>query len=132
MFLDILNDNQKIMFLDMATHVAQSNGLVDDAEQNMLSQYCNEMGISYEMADLNTIDNIISGFAGAEESVKKVVVFELLGLGYIDGEFDSLESSIVKDFALRIGLSEEEYNRLKTDLEEYVALVGMIQGHLFE
>ncbi len=132
MFLNTLNNEEKTMFIDMAVHVSQSNGIIEEKEQSMLDLYCNEMGInSYNRTELHSIDEIKTLFSSSSESAKRIAVFELLGLGYMDGNYDELETSIIKDFATSIGLTKETYNRLNRDIEDYTTVLGFIQNHIF-
>ncbi len=46
MFLGKLNEEEKKLFLNLAVKVAEANGIVAEAEKNMINQYCLEMGLS--------------------------------------------------------------------------------------
>ena len=132
MFLNALSTEEKSMFLDMAIRASQVNGLVEESERSMLEQYCKEMDIApHEKSELHTIDDIKSFFSDSSDISKRVVVLELLGLGFIDGNYDESENAVVKEFALGIGLSEETYNRLKRDIDQYITILGIIQEHVF-
>ena len=132
MFLNTLNDEEKSMFLDMAIHSSQVNGLVEESERSMLEQYCKEMDVApYEKSELHTVDEIKEFFSNSSDIAKRVAVLELLGLGYIDGNYDEAENSVVKDFAIGIGLSEETYNILNRDIDQYITILGIIQDHVF-
>ena len=132
MFLNTLNAEEKTMFLDMAIRSSQVNGLVEESERNMIEQYCKEMDIdAHERKDIHSTDEIIEFFFNSSDISKRIVVLELLGLGYIDGNYDESENSIVKDFALGIGLSEETYDKLNRDIDQYITILGIIQEHVF-
>ena len=132
MFLRSLNNEEKKMFLDMAVYVSKANGIIEKSESDLLEQYCNEMGIaSYDMSALCEINEIKEFFSNASDSIKRVVTLELIGLGYVDGEFEEVENQMVRNFALGIGLSEEVYDELRRDIEEYTVILGIIQKHVF-
>ena len=133
MYLNVLTSEEKVLFLDLAVYVSKSNGLIEESEQNIIDQYCKEMGIEdYDASTLHSMDEIINLFSASNDNSKRVAVLELLGLGYTDGSFDELENSIVKDFATSIGVSEETYNKLNRDIVEYTTLLGIIQDHVFD
>ena len=133
MFLDRLNDNEKVMFLDLAVYVAQCNGVVDVQEKNMLLQYCHEMGIAfYDVSKLHLFDDVKTCFSKSSESIKRIVVLEILGLCYADGEFDNIEKSFVYGFANSIGVNDNVYQDLSRDIREYSAILGIIEGHISE
>lgn len=132
MFLGALNTQEKTMFLDMAAHVSKANGIIEKSEQEMIDQYCVEMGIeSHDLSTIHSVDDIKEFFLNSSESTKRVITLELLGLGYMDGKFDEFENSVVRDFSIGIGLSEEVYTRLARDIEEYTALLRIIHEHVF-
>lgn len=132
MFLNTLSTEEKSMFLDMAIHASQINGLVEESERSILEQYCKEMDIKpYEKTKLHSINEIKEFFSSSSEVSKRVAVLELLGLGYIDGIYDETENAVVKDFAIGIGLSEETYKLLNRDIDQYITILGIIQEHVF-
>ena len=132
MFLNTLNAEEKSMFLDMAIHASQANGLFEESELDMLEQYCKEMNIEpCKKTELHTVDEIKAFFSNSSDISKRVAVIELLGIGYIDGNYDEAENNVVKDFAIGIGLTEETYRRLNRDIEQYITILGIIQEHVF-
>lgn len=132
MFLNTLNSEEKKMFIDMAIHVAESNGMIAEAEQHMIDVFSKEMELNnYDRNDLKTIDEIKKVFQNSDEASKRVAVFELMGLGYMDGEFDEIEDRLIKEFATAIDIPDETYTRLSRDIDEYITLIGFIQDHVF-
>ena len=132
MFLNTLNTEEKLMFLDMAILASQANGLFEESELDMLEQYCKEMDIKpCKKTELHTIDEIKAFFSNSSDISKRVAVLELLGIGYVDGNYDEVENDVVKDFAIGIGLSEETYQQLNRDIEHYTTILGIIQEHVF-
>ena len=132
MFLNILNEDEKILFLEMALTVAAANDVLEETEVLMLEQYCKEMDIApFEKPQIRSLDEIITAFKDSTETSKHIAVLELLGLGHSDGSFDKTEDSSIKDFALGIGLSEELYNTLSHDIDSYVTILNDIEAHVF-
>lgn len=133
MFLDRLNENEKVLFLDLSVYAAQCNGVVEDSEKDMLLQYCREMGIAfYDVSKLHELAEVKESFSSSDDLIKRIVVLELLGLCYADGDFDNVEKAFVSDFANSIGVSEEIYQKLNRDVEEYLTILGIIQDHIME
>lgn len=132
MFLSALNQEEKILFLEMAMNLAIANNVVDETEVLMLDQYCKEMEItSFDKSQIHTVEEIIDAFKGASETSKRIAVLELIGLSYSDGEFDKIEDSALRDFATGIGLAEETYEQLSSDINNYVSVANAIQEHVF-
>lgn len=132
MFLDRLNDKEKEMFLDLAVYAAQANGTVEDAEKNMIMQYCKEMSVAfYDISKLHTLDEIIGVFLKSSKEKKKIVILELLGLCFADNEFDDIEDAFIKKVSDDIGLKDNIYDILKKDIKEYSIILGILSDHIF-
>lgn len=133
MFLNELDLDEKRMFLRLADHLVAANGVVEEQEKNLINQYCFEMGLPMNNEiDPLPMSEIICLFQKRSESVKCVTIMELLGLGYIDGEYDEVEQSMMKSYVSDIGVSDEVYEKLRKDVEEYIYLVDIIKNHIFE
>lgn len=131
MFLSRLNNKEKEMFLDLAVYTAQSNGIVEDAEKEMIMQYCREMSVSfYDITNLHSMKELVDFFSEVSKEKKRIVMLELIGLCAADGETDSIETAFTKKFANEIGLTEEIYDVLKKDIEEYTIILSIISGHV--
>ena len=131
MFLDRLNDKEKEMFLDLAVYTAQSNGVVEESEKNMILQYCKEMAVAfYDISKLHSLEEVIAVFAKSSKEKKKIVILELLGLCYSDDDFDEVEDAFVKKFSYDIGLKEDVYETLKKDIKEYTIILNILSNHV--
>lgn len=131
MFLGKLNNKEKEMFLDIAVYTAQSNGIVEDVEKELIMQYCREMGVSfYDISKLHSMQELVDFFSNVSKEKKRIVVLELVGLCYVDGCMDSIETAFTEKFSRDIGLSPEIYSMIKKDVEEYSIILGIISGHI--
>ena len=91
------------------------------------------MGIAfYDVSKLHELAEVKESFSSSDDLIKRIVVLELLGLCYADGDFDNVEKAFVSDFANSIGVSEEIYQKLNRDVEEYLTILGIIQDHIME
>lgn len=133
MFLDRLNDKEKEMFLDLTVYTSQANGVVEDTEKNMILQYCKEMGVAfYDISKLHSLDEIIAVFSKSSKEKKRIVVLEILGLCYADGDFDTVEQAFAKKFSQDIGLKEDVFDILSRDIKEYSIILGILTDHVLD
>lgn len=133
MFLDRLNDKEKEMFLDLTVYTSQANGVVEDTEKNMILQYCKEMGVAfYDISKLHSLDEIIAVFSKSSKEKKRIVVLEILGLCYADGDFDTVEQAFAKKFSQDIGLKEDVFDVLSRDIKEYSIILGILTDHVLD
>ena len=120
MFLNQLSYQEKKMFLDLSIHVAKANDELSVEEKAMISAYCTEMQLPpIELYETEPLETVTSYFALADEHIKKIVLLEVLGLAYADGEFDAAEISMVKKFSEELGITEEVYNKLHDAIKDY-------------
>lgn len=133
MFLDRLNDKEKEMFLDLTIYTAQANGVVEDTEKNMILQYCKEMGVAfYDISKLHSLEEVIEVFSKSSKEKKRIVVLEILGLCFSDGDFDTVEQAFAKKFSQDIGLKDDLFDTLSRDIKEYSIILGIITGHVLD
>ena len=133
MFLDRLNDKEKEMFLDLTVYTAQANGIIEDTEKNLILQYCKEMGVAfYDISKLHTLEEVVAVFSKSSKEKKRIVLLEILGLCYADGDFDTVEQAFAKKFSQDIGLKDDLFDTLSRDIKEYSIILGIITGHVLD
>lgn len=102
MFLNLLNNNEKIAFMELAYYAATANGIIDFFEKEMLDSYRKELGVEYIGEDFMTkvreIDSCLIQFKDSTAISKKAVYVELLSVCLSDKDFDISE----QDFMNRI------------------------------
>ncbi len=133
MFLDRLNDKEKEMFLDLTVYTAQANGIIEDTEKNLILQYCKEMGVAfYDISKLHSLEEVVAVFSKSSKEKKRIVLLEILGLCYADGDFDTVEQAFAKKFSQDIGLKDDLFDTLSRDIKEYSIILGIITGHVLD
>ncbi len=127
MFLEILKDDQKDLFLQLAVIAARENGYVDEAESEMLLKFANEMKIPPRAEAILSLDEIVDGLAkSCDKREKKVVLFEAAGIMNSDGEYNDAEYEFLKKIAAKFEISEEELETMMGLVSDYVALFNEI------
>lgn len=131
MYLNKLNIEEKKAFLGLAHLVAGANGVVDDAEKNMIAQYCVEMEITDIPSEKSSIESVISVFDNSTKVVKNIVMLELVGLCMTDGEYDTDETGVLEEIATGLGISKELINDFESDLKDYFEVVTKMTKRIF-
>ncbi|WP_064093129.1 hypothetical protein [Rossellomorea aquimaris] len=113
MFLQELNTEEKVAFLELAHLVANSNGIIDEKEQKMLDTYDYEMGLDLKMQDLNdlSISEIVPVFRSTR--VKRIVFLEALAVAFADGIYHEEQKSLIQELKVSFEISDEEYESFK-------------------
>lgn len=130
MYLSLLNDRQKQLFLMLSYNLANSDGDFSEAEQLMINSYATEMGISPNinnsfLDDSQIIDELEKSTGKRE---KKIIIFELIGLAMSDSSYNALEHETIRKVATKFAIDAafEEYCEKK--ISEYL----MFQNSLNE
>ncbi len=127
MFLNRLSEKEKNAFLSLSIHVSNANGKFHDAEKDMIQEYCREMGIPFfDAGSPQAMDEIIAVFKEADAHIKKIVLLEILGLAYADGNYDQSEKTFVLDCAEKIGLTDSDIEKTTAVIREYLAVIQKI------
>ena len=126
MFLDRLKSEEKKAFMVIANHAAEINGVVEEQEKQLLSEYCLELQISGNEAEGMKYEEAVPLFALAERSKKRILIFEILGLLYADGVFDDEEKQFIVELTQSIGLNKNEFDRILASLDRYIESVTEI------
>ena len=135
MFLNLLNESEKHVFISLAIRAAESNGVVEKEEIELINDYCREMmlnKIDVEKYIPESMENIVEILSSSEKSHKKIVLFEIMGLLNVDSEFDEKEKNFIYEFGLQIGIKNEELDQLRGSLDRYLKVVNYVTEELMK
>lgn len=124
MYLSLLKEEQKGVFLELAYEMAFLDNDFSEQEKLMIESYCNEMKMEVppvirarSMAEL--IKTIKEEW---EEREKKIVLFEIIGLAMIDSNYDEEERKSIVSMTEIFGLTDEFRDECEILLKEYVEM----------
>lgn len=127
MFLNQLNPKEKETFMSLSVHVANANGILANEEKEMIQEYCREMGLdSFDEKNAVPMEDVLTVFKQSDLHIRKIVLFEILGLAYADGEYEDTEDDFIIQFATAIGLNKETLEEQETLLVEYLEILKKI------
>ncbi len=128
MYLSMLSEKRKNDFLELAYHMALINNDFSEKERIMIENYCNEMQIAIpEVIHTKPIDEIIESMRSeCTMAEKKIMIFEILGLALVDGNYDKSEERIVEEIAKALEIGESFLQESKKVLQEYIEIQGKI------
>ena len=106
MFLNQLSDDEKVSFLKLAHHIANSDNDYSDVQKEIIVQYCSEMQVS----DI-TEDEKEEDYSSVIDSVKnprvqKIIILEIMALVYSDNYLHVEEEKILKHMSEAFNVSE--------------------------
>ena len=127
MYLNKLEGKEKEVFLDLAVQTAKVNGMVEEAEKEMITRYCREMSISeYTIYEPRSIDEAAEFFKEEKKWKRRIVIFELIVLSAKDGKIDKKEREFFDTLADKMGIKKGCVDDLEEDVKKYVKLTDKI------
>ena len=130
MYLSILKEEEKKLFLGFVYYVAASEGNIGDEEKKVIGIYCNEMMIEpvYDKPELSCIQVVDNISRMATEKEKKIILFEILGLAMADNRYDKSEKNMIHDAAKKFGLSDEFVIQCEQTINEYITFQSRLNN----
>ena len=133
MFLHLLTDKQKYLFLELAIKAAEANGIVEIEEKNMIKVYSIEMGIKPIYKTDRSTDSIINALDNScDERTKRIILFEILGIMLSDLEYDYCEKNFVDNLTDSFSIPCEQKDMMLDLLKDYSDIYKRISDYLLQ
>lgn len=113
MFLQTMNTEEKERFLEFVYKVANIEGEFTEEEQEIINSYKNELGLS-EIPETSNIEGLIGYFSTKADEMKKIVLFEIIGLINADDKIAKEEEDILSKVVASFDLDNEVVERIKS------------------
>ncbi len=127
MFLNQLSQKEKEAFLSLSVHAANANGIFAAEEKILIQDYCKEMDIpSFDESSAMNMDQALEVFEESSIHIKRIVLLELLGLIFSDGEYDITEKQFVFQAAEKLNISKAEADELSKLIVKYLDILKEI------
>ena len=121
MFLNMLDNDEKRAFVQLAEKMIEADGIVVGREAAALASLKAEMGVSGAARDSRSVEELARVFKDKRSRV--AALLELFGLAYSDTTFDLGEQSLIALVAQDMGLTSNEIVALEKWVQDHVALV---------
>lgn len=122
MYLSLLSEKEKELFLGLAFNLAVSDGNYSDEEKAVMNEYCREM--QYELNENNIVkstDILIEEINSTSNmKVKKIIIFELIGLAMTDNCYHDEEGALIRELEIQFGIDEGYAKKCKSELTKYI------------
>jgi len=120
-FLNMLDNDEKGAFAELAEKMIEADGLVIGREAAALAALKAEMGIADAGGGGRSVDELAGVFKG--RGPKVAALLELISLGYSDTSFSIGEESLVNAVANRMAVSPNELHDIEAWVQEHFGLV---------
>lgn len=123
MFLELLNDEKKFLFLHLAANAANTNGVLEESERQLLGMYAKQMDVEMiEKSDI-PLDILLERLNDiCDFNEKKVILFELIGVIFADKEYDESEKMFLDNIGDKFGISNDMIETMVLLMKEYIDL----------
>lgn len=122
MYLGLLKDEEKELFLDLAYIISHSDGDFMASEEAIIKAYCSEMQITErdfnQECNLNEIIQKIQLLC--DEKEKRIILFEAVGLAKCDSDYSNKERDIINQIRQAFGVSEDFVEKCDEAVDEII------------
>jgi len=120
----MLDEKRKGIFLELAYQLALIDNDFSEKERSMIESYCNEMQIIVpEVIHARPVNEIIADLEKECAMLeKKIMLFEILGLALVDGNYDEAERTIVADIRKVFEIEESFVKESEEILKDYIEM----------
>lgn len=128
MYLNLLKEKEKKLFIGIAHNLAVSDGDYSDKENIVINSYCQEMHILFDEKNVvkSVVDIAREIAENSSDKVKKIFIFELIGLAMIDGNYDENERTLIKQMEDIFHIDTGYADKCEQVITEYIAFQGKI------
>ena len=122
MFLQMLNKQQQELFYELAIKAAEADGIIASEEKNLLNLYAKEINVSPKYSTERVIGDVTNEIAICSNKViKKIMIFEILGIMVSDSVYDLREKEFIKKLSSDLNISMKEIDKMLDYLSKYLA-----------
>jgi len=120
-YLNLLDDDEKRAFAELAEKMIEADGLVIGREASTLAALKAEMGAIETGGGERTPQDLAGVFKSRRSKV--AALLELIGLGYSDTAFSVSEESLVNTVANQMAISPDELQDIEDWVKEHFSLI---------
>jgi len=134
MFLNLLNDEEKRIFLKLAVAVIKADGRLEESEKQYITDYSREMGITEYSLDEKIEVNALADKIGKDSTdiVKRIFLLELTACANADGDFADTEKSLINSLVKTFKLSDSSLQECLDLLAEYTKISAKLMSFVQE
>jgi len=108
MFLNELNKNEGIAFMQLVKELASADNVFAKEEKNLYNDYLEELNIKENEILDTDLNSICETLKDSSERIKNIIYFELIGLALIDGEYDEKEVEFLEEIGKNLEIKRNK------------------------
>lgn len=121
MYLHLLSETNKTLFMAIAQAICSADGNFSDSERFMLDAYAKEMNLDLDEVDASDdVEAAVDRLAEmASSQEKRIIVLELVGLSLADLDFSEEERVFLQDVVDKFDISKHFVMQCETVIGHY-------------
>ena len=108
MFLNELNKQEAIAFLNLVNQFARIDEVFAKEEKALLDDYLNELNIKETEVTSMKYEEVMAELKKITNRKKSIVYFELVGLALVDGEYEEKEVDFLDKIAVDLDIRRDK------------------------
>ena len=131
MFLQVMNTEEKEKFFELVYKIANIDGEYAEEEQEIVNSYKNELGLS-KVPETSDIDGLVRYFSAKATELKKIVLFETVGLINADEKIEKEDADLLDKMSGAFGLDKDVVDRIKSVAKKLQDVYDEVYSALFD
>lgn len=134
MYLALLDDEKKELFLNLEIHISRTDGEFGDDEKMIIDTHCMEMGIdNHNYESWINYDSVISTLSEqCNKLEKRIIFFELAAVVLADGVYHDNEKTMLYELGKYFDINNDKVDGLIDTLiglrRIYAECVAFVEG----
>ena len=107
MFLNELNNNEAVAFINLVNQFANIDEVFAKEEKELIEDYVSELKVDPDKVGVLTYEDAISELKNASSRKKSIIYFEMVGLALVDGEYGDKEIDFLDKVAIDLDIRRD-------------------------
>jgi hypothetical protein len=133
MYLHLLNEKQKGLFLKLAVKATETDNVVAEEEKAMLSAFAKEMQVAPVYDVEESTDTLLDKlYEISSKKALRIITFEILGIMFSDSEYDEPEKVFMENIGKKFEISKEDVIEMIDVINEYFSICKKMTKVVFQ
>lgn len=124
MYLEMLTEKERKIFMDLAYFAMECDGEVAQEELDMIKSYENECQLPGYKRTQRTFDECIKLLKQSEPTHRRIVLIELTGIWAADNVWKTQELNMMDRVSTALGITQDTASRIKRWSREFREVIA--------
>ena len=113
MFLEMLDKNERILFMELCYLAMECDGVIAEEEEKIIATYAYECKLENYQRQGKSLEECFAALKESSRPHRKIILLELIGVWAADNEWKDKEVQMMEDVAKGLAIPPSRMNRLK-------------------